>query len=278
MSRIGDRFAQLKQQGRRALIPYLTAGDPEPGYTVKLMHTMVKAGADILELGVPFSDPMAEGPVIQRAMERALVHHVSLNDVMNMVVEFRKQDQDTPVLLMGYLNPVEVMGYAEFVNRAAAAGVDGVLLVDLPPEEAEELLNHTRQAGLDVVFLVSPTTTDVRIEMLANASGGFVYYVSLKGVTGAGHLNTTEVQERVTRIKKYTDLPVGVGFGIRDGDSAKQIASVADAVVVGSALVKLVEENMSALDRIQQALSGLITEMRTAMDSNSPRSAAKMHN
>ena len=278
MSRIAVRFTELKSQGRKALIPYLTAGDPEPGHTVTLMHTMVEAGADILEIGVPFSDPMAEGPVIQRAMERALVNHVSLTDVIGMVAEFRKKDTQTPVLLMGYLNPVEVMGYAEFVNRATAAGVDGVLLVDIPPEEAGDLLDKTRAAGLDVVFLVSPTTTDERMKKIAAESGGFVYYVSLKGVTGAGHLDVGEVQERVSRIKNYTDLPVGVGFGIKDGDSAKKIAAVADAVVVGSALVKLVEENMTSLEKTQLALSQLIGEMRQAMDANLSSSASKMHN
>jgi len=278
MSRITRRFTELKSQGKKALIPYLTAGDPEPGHTVTLMHTMVKAGADILEIGVPFSDPMAEGPVIQRAMERALVNHVSLTDVIGMVADFRQKDPDTPVLLMGYLNPVEVMGYAEFVNKATSAGVDGVLLVDIPPEEAGELLDKTRAAGLDVVFLVSPTTTDARIQIIAAESGGFVYYVSLKGVTGAGHLNTSEVQERVSRIKQYTDLPVGVGFGIKDGDSAQKISAVADAVVVGSALVRLVEENMTSLEKTQQALSDLIGEMRRSMDMNLSPSAAKMHN
>jgi tryptophan synthase alpha chain len=265
MSRITRRFTELKSQGKKALIPYLTAGDPEPGHTVTLMHTMVEAGADILEIGVPFSDPMAEGPVIQRAMERALVNHVSLTDVIGMVAEFRQKDPDTPVLLMGYLNPDEVMGYAEFVNKATSAGVDG------------ELLDKTRAAGLDVVFLVSPTTTDARIQIIAAQSGGFVYYVSLKGVTGAGHLNTNEVQERVARIRQYTDLPVGVGFGIKDGDSAQKISAVADAVVVGSALVRLVEENMTSLEKTQQALSELIGEMRRAMDANLSPSAVKMH-
>lgn len=276
MSRIRDRFAQLRQAGRKALIPYLTAGDPNPEFTVPLMHAMVEAGADILELGVPFSDPMAEGPVIQHAMERALEHHLGLHHVIDMVAEFRTQDATTPVLLMGYLNPVEVMGYENFVQRATAAGIDGVLLVDLPPEEAEELLKHARASQLDVVFLVSPTTTDKRMAAIAAASSGFVYYVSLKGVTGAGHLDTQAVQERVARIKSMTDLPVGVGFGIKDGDSAKTIAAVADAVVVGSALVRLVEDNIPSLDATREAVSGLIGEMRTAMDENLSRTPVKM--
>lgn len=278
MSRIRQRFAELKAAGRKALIPYLTAGDPEPGFTVPLMHAMVKAGADIIEVGVPFSDPMAEGPVIQHAMERALKHHVSLSQVIEMVTEFRREDSKTPVLLMGYLNPVEVMGYENFVNRAHAAGIDGVLLVDLPPEEAEDLLAHTRPTGLDVVFLVSPTTTDKRIGQIAAVSGGFVYYVSLKGVTGAGHLDVAEVQQRVARIKSFTELPVGVGFGIKDGESAGKISEVADAVVVGSALVRLIEANMADLDKSRQAVESLLGEMRRAMDGNLPRSNVKMQN
>jgi len=276
MSRIRDRFAQLKQQGRKALIPYLTAGDPNPGFSVPLMHAMVEAGADILELGVPFSDPMAEGPVIQHAMERALVHQISLTQVIQLVASFRQQDKTTPVLLMGYLNPVEVMGYEKFVTQAVDAGVDGVLLVDLPPEEAQDLLTSARAKGLDVVFLVSPTTTDARIRTIAEASSGFVYYVSLKGVTGAGHLDIAGVSERVAKIKSMTELPVGVGFGIKDGESAKSIAAVADAIVVGSALVRLVEANISSLDNSRSAVMELIAVMRRAMDGEMPRSAAKM--
>jgi tryptophan synthase alpha chain len=276
MSRIPGRFAQLKQAGRKALIPYLTAGDPNPDFTVPLMHAMVQAGADILELGVPFSDPMAEGPVIQHAMERALMHHVSLQQVIDMVAKFRTEDTTTPVLLMGYLNPVEVMGYENFVKKAVSAGVDGVLLVDLPPEEATELLQFARSQELDVVFLVAPTTTDQRIQTIAQASTGFIYYVSLKGVTGAGHLDASEVQQRVTRIKSFSTLPVGVGFGIKDGASAKSVSAVADAVVVGSALVRLVEINMPSLDKTRAAVTGLIGEMRQAMDGELPRSAAKM--
>jgi len=276
MSRIRERFAQLKQQGRKALIPYLTAGDPTPEFSVPLMHAMVEAGADILELGVPFSDPMAEGPVIQHAMERALVHQISLTQVIQMVASFRQQDKTTPVLLMGYLNPVEVMGYEKFVTQAVDAGVDGVLLVDLPPEEAQDLLASARAKGLDVVFLVSPTTTDARIRAIAEASSGFVYYVSLKGVTGAGHLDIAGVSERVAKIKSMTDLPVGVGFGIKDGESAKSIAAVADAIVVGSALVRLVEANISSLDNSRSAVMALIADMRRAMDGEMPRSAAKM--
>jgi len=273
MSRIKQRFAELKQQGRKALIPYLTAGDPQPNFTVPLMHGMVKAGADILELGVPFSDPMAEGPVIQHAMERALLHHVSLQDVIGMVKTFREVDSETPVLLMGYLNPIEVTGYEKFVTQAVEAGIDGVLLVDLPPEEAAELSGFAKDV-LDIVFLVSPTTTAQRIERIARASSGFVYYVSLKGVTGAGHLDTAQVVTKVQKIKQHTDLPVGVGFGIKDADTAKQIAAVADAVIVGSALVKLVEANKTSQDDAILAVSELIINIRKGMDADSTSSAA----
>ncbi|MDH5180644.1 MAG: tryptophan synthase subunit alpha [Gammaproteobacteria bacterium] len=266
MSRIADRFAALRQQGRKALIPYITAGDPGPAVTVPLMHAMVKAGADILELGVPFSDPMAEGPVIQRAMERALEHHVSLSDVMQMVATFRQQDNETPVLLMGYLNPVEVMGYAKFATMAAESGVDGVLLVDIPPEEAEDLLAVLKAQQLDMVFLVSPTTDDQRIQRIAAAGSGFIYYVSLKGVTGAGHLDTAEVEDRVSRIKRFSDLPVAVGFGIKDAESAARVAKTADAVVVGSALVKKVEEKNGAADKLETAISALLQEIRHGID------------
>ena len=276
MSRIGGRFSQLAAESRKALIPYLTAGDPNPDFTVPLMHAMVEAGADILEVGVPFSDPMAEGPVIQHAMERALLHHVSLHQVIDMVATFRTKDTTTPVLLMGYLNPVEVMGYETFVNKATAAGIDGVLLVDLPPEEAEALLKYAKPAGLDVIFLVAPTTTLQRMKTIAKTSSGFVYYVSLKGVTGAGHLNTEEVQRRVTEIKSVSTLPVGVGFGIKDGASAKSIAAVADAVVVGSALVRLIEANIPSLDKTRDAVADLIGEMRHAMDGDSRQSTVKM--
>ena len=278
MSRIAERFAHLARQDKKALIPYLTAGDPVTSATVPFMHAMVEAGADILELGVPFSDPMAEGPVIQHAMERALHHHVTLHQVIEMVREFRKKDTTTPVLLMGYLNPVEVMGYEQFVTQAVAAGIDGVLLVDLPPDEAEQLLSLTKQHGLDVVFLVSPTTTPERIQLISQASSGFVYYVSLKGVTGAGHLDVGEVLSRVERIKAATDLPVGVGFGIKDAHSARQIGEVADAVVVGSALVKLIEANLDAPDKAKKAIAALIESMREALDTISPGSSAKMHN
>ncbi len=266
MSRIAACFERCRGAGRKVLIPYITAGDPDPAVTVPLMHAMVKAGADIIELGVPFSDPMAEGPVIQKAMERALAHAVTLDDVLEMVRRFRQGDPDTPVVLMGYLNPVEIKGYADFAHSAAAAGVDGVLLVDMPPEEADDLLVELRKHELDMIFLVAPTTGTERIKSITAAGSGFIYYVSLKGVTGAGHLDIEGVKKRVTGIHELTALPVGVGFGIKDADSASAIASVADAVVVGSALVKRVEANAPSAEAINQAVSSLLAEMRQAMD------------
>jgi tryptophan synthase alpha chain len=272
MSRIEKCFVDLKAAGRKALIPYVTAGDSDPALTVPLMHAMVAAGADIIELGVPFSDPMADGPVIQRAAERALEHHVSLHQVLDMVQEFRSTNGDTPVVLMGYLNPVEVMGYATFAEAAAAAGVDGVLTVDLPPEEAEELVAELRARRLDPIFLLAPTTDDERIRRICDTASGYVYYVALKGVTGAGNLDVQSVTDKLGQIRALTALPVGVGFGIKDADSAARVAAVADAVVVGSALVQKieaaqkVEQATAQHDKITAEISELLAQMRAAMD------------
>lgn len=266
MSRIKNCFDKLKTGKRKALIPYVTAGDPDPGVTVPLMHAMVNAGADIIELGVPFSDPMADGPVIQRAAERALEHHVSLRDVLVMVTEFRRTDTDTPVVLMGYLNPVEVMGYTVFAEAAAQAGVDGVLTVDLPPEEADELVVALKSQQLDPIFLLAPTSNDERINLICEAASGYVYYVAVKGVTGAGNLDVQAVVNKLEQIRKHTDLPVGVGFGIKDAGSAVAIANVADAVVVGSALVQKIEQAVGQHDRINTDISGLLRQMRAGMD------------
>lgn len=265
-SRISQRFDERLSAGRKLLIPYITAGDPKPDTTVSLMHGMVKAGADIIELGVPFSDPMAEGPVIQKAMERALHYATSLTDVLDMVTEFRKMDSETPVVVMGYLNPIEVMGYSEFAKKASAAGVDGVLTVDIPPEEADDYIKSLKNKGLDPIFLVSPTTNKHRIGQITDAGGGFVYYVSVKGVTGAGHLNTDEVSDKVRQIKALSELPVGVGFGINDADSARRVASVADAVVVGSAIVRRIEENATNSDKINTEVCNFVGELRAAID------------
>ncbi len=266
MSRLQTRFDALRAAGRTALIPYVTAGDPAPEHTVPLLHAMVEAGADILELGVPFSDPMAEGPVIQKAMERALEHDVTLDEVLGMVRRFRERDAETPIVLMGYLNPVEIKGYADFARDAAAAGVDGVLVVDMPPEEAEDLVAALREHDLDLIFLIAPTTDPARMRAITELGSGFLYYVSLKGVTGAGHLDVDSVRDKVAAIHELTELPVGVGFGIRDAESAARIARVAEAVVVGSALVKQVEANVTAPERIAPAVAELLGTMRRAID------------
>lgn len=264
MSRIAARFSELQQQQRKALIPYLVAGDPEPGVTVAAMHALVSAGADILELGVPFSDPMAEGPVIQLAHERALEHGTSLRDTLAMVAEFRQRDSATPVVLMGYANPVEAMGYEAFADAAAVAGVDALLTVDLPPEEGEKATAMLAARGIDTILLLAPTTTEERIKHLCQHASGYLYYVSLKGVTGASHLDVDSVREKMEIIRRYTDLPVAVGFGIKDGASASAIAPLCDGVVVGSALV-----NALALspEGGEGRMAELLATIRVAMDS-----------
>lgn len=266
MSRIADVFSVLRGQGRQALIPFVTAGDPNPDLTVPLMHAMVGAGADIIELGVPFSDPMADGPVIQRASERALEHKVSLHDVIAMVRRFRADDADTPVVLMGYLNPLEAMGYDAFAREAAKAGVDGVLTVDIPPEEADTFVPAMRMQGIDPIFLLAPTSKRARIERITATASGFVYYVSLKGVTGAGNLSLDNVRDKLAEIRACTDLPVGVGFGIKDAQTAAAMSGFADAVVVGSALVSKLEANLAQPERAVIEIAALLGEMRVAMD------------
>lgn len=266
MSRIQQRFEALKSDGRTGLIPFITAGDPHPDATVPMMHAMVEAGADIIELGVPFSDPMADGPTIQKASERALEHHVSLSSVMDMVSQFRKSDNETPVVLMGYLNPIEVMGYEQFSQRAAEAGVDGILTVDLPPEEAEEVNPLFKKHDLDPVFLISPTTDEKRIAKISQQASGWLYYVSVKGITGSAELDTSAVAERVETIKGITSLPIGVGFGIKDGETAARVAKIADAVVVGSALVNRIADNRNALDKLPKIAADFVAELRQAID------------
>ena len=266
MSRLKACFAALKSENKTALVPFVTAGDPHPSVTVNLMHDMVEAGASVLELGVPFSDPMAEGPVIQLACERALKHNVSLTDVLGMVKEFRTKDADTPIVLMGYTNPVEVMGYEKFSSAAADAGVDGLILVDLPPEEGADLIVQLKSRKIDMIFLLAPTSTDERMKIICDQASGFVYYVSLKGVTGAANLDVDSVVEKVGQIRSHTSLPVGVGFGIRDATSAAQVAGVADAVVVGSAIVSRIAENAEDPQKISQQVCELLSSMREAMD------------
>ncbi|MEH6492825.1 tryptophan synthase subunit alpha [Halopseudomonas sp.] len=266
MSRIKDCFTALEAAGRKALIPYITAGDPAPEVTLPLMHDLVAAGADIIELGIPFSDPMADGPVIQLAMERALAHHVSLEQVLDMVRRFREDDDKTPVVLMGYLNPIERMGYAAFAEAAAKSGVDGILTVDLPPEEAQDVLPVFKAQGLDSIFLLSPTTTKERARLICEQASGYVYYVSLKGVTGSSALNVTEVANRLDMLRTVTDLPIGVGFGIRDGASAAAVAKVADGVVVGSVLVNQIADHADQPEQARKGIAAIISSMRSAMD------------
>jgi len=266
MSRIKTRFAQLKEQQNKALIPFITAGDPNPDCTVPIMHAMVEAGADIIELGVPFSDPMADGPVIQAACERALVHGTTLTDIFAMVKTFREKDNETPVVLMGYLNPVEVMGYNKFASLCNETGVDGALIVDLPPEEGESLLAELRVFDIDVVFLLAPTSTPARIAKVCQSASGFVYYVSLKGVTGAATLDVGAVENKVADIRGITDLPIGVGFGIRDAQTAAAVANVSDAVVVGSAIVNKFAQHADSPATITSEVVTLLKSMRQAMD------------
>jgi tryptophan synthase alpha chain len=270
MSRIAAAFQRLEsgsgagRKKRSALIPFVTAGDPAPAQTVAVMHGLVAGGADVIELGVPFSDPMADGPVIQRSSERALKHGVSLEHVLQYVEEFRRKDDRTPVVLMGYANPIERMGTAAFVARAKQAGVDGVLIVDYPPEEAAEWLAALQGTGIDPIFLLSPTSSDARIDMVARVARGYIYYVSLKGVTGAANIDTSDVEAMLARIRKRTKVPVGVGFGIRDGATARRIGSVADAVVIGSRLVQELAE--ARPEAAAERARAVLTEFRQALD------------
>ena len=265
MSRIQASFTKLQEAGRKALIPYVTAGDPFADATVEIMLAMAAAGADVIELGVPFSDPMADGPVIQKAGERALARGIGMAQVLDFVRGFRLKNQATPVVLMGYANPVERYGVERFVADAHSAGVDGVLVVDYPPEECEAFAALLRSSGLDPIFLLAPTSTEARMEHVGRIASGYVYYVSLKGVTGAGHLDTAAVAAMVPRIKRHVKLPVGVGFGIRDARTAQAVAAVSDAVVIGSALVQLLES--CTRDNVAAAAGGFIAEIRAALDS-----------
>jgi tryptophan synthase alpha chain len=272
MSRIAQRFALLKAAGRKGLIPYIAAGDPEPALTVPLLHALARAGADVIELGVPFSDPMADGPVIQRATERAIRQGVGLRQTLAFVKEFRASDTATPVVLMGYANPIERMGRREFADAARSAGVDGVLVVDYPPEECEEFATEMRAADIDPIFLLAPTSTDERIERVARHAAGYVYYVSLKGITGAGHLDVASVAAKLPLIRRHTAVPVGVGFGIRDAASAVAVAKVADAVVIGSRLIQ--EMEATPRERAVGAVEVLVREIRTALDNMAVKAAA----
>lgn len=266
-TRIQQKFEALKAQGKTALIPYITAGDPRPTATVDLMHMLVDKGADMIELGVPFSDPMADGPVIQKAVERALEHNVSLDDVLEMVRVFREKDNETPVILMGYLNPIEYAGYEGFANAASSVGVDGVLTVDMPPEESMGYMEALDSKSLDRVFLVSPTTPDSRLDAVNVKGSGFVYYVSLKGVTGSKELDVDDVAKQLERIGQKLNQPIGIGFGIRDGETAYKMAQLGDAVIVGSSLVSIIEATQDKdLYEIELALGNKMSEFRSAID------------
>ena len=266
MSRLSEKFASLRQAGKKGLIPFITAGDPNPEASLPLLHAMVEAGADVIELGVPFSDPMADGPVIQKASERALRHKMSLRKVLDLVEAFRATDPVTPIVLMGYLNPVEAMGYRAFVDRAKAVGVDGVLTVDMPPEESSELLEMLDQAGIAPIFLLAPNSSPERIGQMGKLGRGYLYYVSLKGVTGASHLNLDDVKQKLAEIRQYTDLPIGVGFGVKNAETAAAVSRLADAVVVGSALVAQVEAHGDDTAASRNAIAATLKSMRLTMD------------
>lgn len=266
MTRLSAVLAANKASNRKNLVTFITAGDPDLTTTLQLMHTLVASGVDVIELGVPFSDPMADGPVIQRASERAVANGVGLDDVLELVREFRVTNTTTPVVLMGYANPVERMGQEAFIQSAVAAGVDGALIVDYPPEESEDFSAKAGAAGLNVIYLVAPTSTDKRMRDTAAVASGFIYYVSLKGVTGAGTLDVSDVAQKVAKLREYTNLPINVGFGISDASSAKAVASVADGVVIGSKLITLVEEAVRDGGDACAVVKAWLSDIRTALD------------
>ncbi len=273
MSRIASRFAELARARRKGLIPYIAAGDPAPELTVPLLYALARAGADVIELGVPFSDPMADGPVIQRAAERAIRNGVGLRRTLAMVAEFRRDDRTTPIVLMGYANPIEALGPDVFAQTARASGVDGVLVVDYPPEECEAFADSMRACGIDPIFLLAPTSTAQRIERVAKIASGFIYYVSLKGITGAGHLDVASVASRIPRIRERVGVPVGVGFGIKDAASAQAVARIADAVVIGSRIIQEMEN--VPRERVVETVSALMSEFRRAIDDVAPPAAMR---
>ncbi len=264
MNRITVTFSQLATQGRKALIPFITAGDPSLDKTVPLMHALVAAGADVIELGVPFSDPMADGPTIQRASERALKNGMTLRGVLAMVAEFRQKDAVTPVVLMGYGNPIEAMGWEVFAARCAEVGVDGVLTVDFPPEESHAAFEYLQRHDIAPIFLLAPTTTEARIQQVAQLARGYVYYVSLKGVTGAGNLDVDSIAVKMPQLRRFLTLPIGVGFGIRDAETARQVANISDAVVIGSRIVQAIES--SAPDAVLDNVQNFVAGVRAALD------------
>ena len=263
MSKIQSTFLRLKNENKKALIPFITAGDPHPDMTVQMLHTLVKAGADMIEVGIPFSDPMADGPVIQRASERALANNVGIKKTIQLVKEFRKKDTNTPIILMGYANPIEAIGIEHFVNLIKEADVDGVITVDYPPEESKDFVALLKKQDIDSIFLLSPTTEDSRIKLITEQATGFLYYVSLKGVTGSANIDINQVSERVNNIKKYSDLPIAVGFGVRDAETAKQVALISDAVVIGSRIINEVEN--SNQEDLLTNIRSLVSEIKRAI-------------
>ena len=266
MNRIEKKFTSAKDKNKKCLISYITGGDPDLETSLEVMHTLVSSGTDIIELGVPFSDPIADGPVIQRACERALSQNTSCKDILKLITLFREKDDETPIVLMGYLNPIEIMGYENFSEQAHSSGADGVLVVDLPYEEASEIVDIFRSYNLDSIFLVAPNTKNERIEKIMNFSSGFLYYVSLKGVTGAPTLNLEETLSKLDKIKKFTKLPLAVGFGINDPESARLLSKHADAVVVGSAIIKIIEKNINNRENICKGISSLLLSIRSKLD------------
>ncbi len=261
MSKIQSTFLRLKNENKKALIPFITAGDPHPDMTVQMLHTLVKAGADMIEVGIPFSDPMADGPVIQRASERALANNVGIKKTIQLVKEFRKKDTNTPIILMGYANPIEAIGIEHFVNLIKEADVDGVITVDYPPEESKDFVALLKKQDIDSIFLLSPTTEDNRINLIIEQATGFLYYVSLKGVTGSANIDIKQVSEKVNNIKKYSDLPIAVGFGVKDAETAKQVALISDAVVIGSRIINEVEN--SSQEDLLDNIRNLMCEMKS---------------
>ena len=271
MSRIAATFEKLRAAQRAALIPFVTAGDPSPAHVASILQALVAGGADVIELGVPFSDPMADGPAIQRSSERALRHNVGLKDVLKMVAAFRRTNDTMPIVLMGYANPVERMGFEAFVSAAGKSGVDGVLIVDYPPEESGPWLAALEGSGIDPIFLLSPTSTDASIDRVARVAGGYIYYVSLKGVTGAANIDTKDVEAMIRRIRGRTAIPVGVGFGIRDAATAQRVAACADAVVIGSRIVQEIAD--APAGEIAERVEKLVREFRTAIDARAMAAA-----
>lgn len=269
MSRIKSCFEQLHQQNKKALVSYITAGDPHPSKTVEIMHTLVEAGSDLIELGIPFSDPMADGPVIQAACERALKHNTSLNNVIDIVKQFRQENSHTPIVVMGYQNPMEIFGIENFASTASGL-IDGVITVDLPPEESKDVASVYQSENIDTIYLLAPTTKETRVQTITSLASGFLYYVSFKGITGANRIDARSVEEKVKQIKQFSTIPVAVGFGVKDAETARSVAGCADAVVVGSAIVSIIGEHGEDLATIKSKLKSLLQEIKDALDNSEP--------